>query len=117
MCFFSPPSLAYIPIHSVRELDVYAALKYLFPFIYLICCHGTSVAVRWHETVSGLCTLHTFKDTFILHQDHGVTFAVMVTMEIQQEGLGQFGHASPVIVTRMLILMLLGIAIEPQESA
>jgi hypothetical protein len=54
---------------------------------------------------------------FVWHQDHGVTFAVMVTMEIQQEGLDQFGCASPVTVTRMLILMLLGIATEPQESA
>jgi hypothetical protein len=57
------------------------------------------------------------KDMFDLCQDHGVTCAVTVTMEIQQEGLDRFGCAFLATVIRMLIQMLLVTATEPLESA
>lgn len=53
----------------------------------------------------------------VLFQDHGVTFAVMVTMAIQREGLVQCGYASPVTVIKMLTLTLLETATEPLASA
>lgn len=63
------------------------------------------------------CILISYKDMLILCQGHGVTSAVMVTMEIQQEGLDRFGCVSPVTVIKMLILMLLEIATGPRASA
>jgi hypothetical protein len=75
----------------------------------------TKISHQHSNGVKVLYIAHS-KDMFLLHQDRGVTFAVMVTMEIQQDGLDQFGCACHAIVTRTLILMLLGIATEPQES-
>jgi len=57
------------------------------------------------------------KVVFVVCQDRAVTCAVMVTLEILQEGLDQFGCAFLVNAIRMLILMLLVTATEPLESA
>jgi len=68
------------------------------------------------QVYAGICKTHC-KGVFVVCQDRAVTCAVMVTLEILQEGSDQFGCASLVTAIWMLTLMLLVTATEPLESA